>query len=83
MWEGLNIYRPGREYKTITFNVTKPEQIRDDKLVIKNEYYNRPEQADIHQDIPEWGYDLFMEVNRTPERMKLLSNTLANFRIPN
>jgi hypothetical protein len=79
MWEGLNIYRPSREYKLLTFNITKPEQIRNDDLVLENEYLKKdPSRVDIFNDVPEWGYQLYRPIEITPERLDLISNININ-----
>ena len=83
MWEGHTIYRPSRQYKLKTFNVDKPEQVREDELVIENEYLKEnPRAADIRNDLPTWSKQLRLSVNRTDERLDLLGK-IINQRIPN
>ena len=74
MWESYSIYRPSRLYKLSTFMNKKPENYRDDKHVIENEYLVDPEIADSRPQIPEWGYDLRRKVNITDDRIDLVSN---------
>jgi hypothetical protein len=73
MREGFNIYRPSRMYKKSTFSARKPEDVRDDKFVIDNEYINDPDGADNKIDVPEWSSDLKKQVNITKESVELFS----------
>jgi hypothetical protein len=63
MRESFNIYRPSRMYKKSTFSARKPEDIRNDKFIIDNEYITNPEFADSKPDLPEWSSDLSKVVN--------------------
>jgi hypothetical protein len=77
MWESHNIYRPSRQYKLITFDATKPEDIREDELVIENEYlFQDPKSIDAFRDLPEWSEQLKAPVNVTQERLQLLSKPI-------
>jgi hypothetical protein len=74
MKENWNIYRPSRMYKKSIFSARRPEDIRDDKIVTKNEYIYDPEFADSGLDLPEWSYDLSKVVNITKDSIDLVSN---------
>jgi hypothetical protein len=74
MWESNTIYRPSHEFKLKTFNINKPDMVREDELVIENEYLTKdPTQVDRKNDLPEWGVQLASMVNVTPERLQLVS----------
>jgi hypothetical protein len=60
-------------YKKSTFSARKPEDIRDDKFIIENEYITNPEFADSKLDLPEWSSDLSKVVNITQDSLDLVS----------
>jgi hypothetical protein len=71
--ENYTIFRPSRLYKKSTFSAKRPEDIRDDKFVIKNEYHIDPLTADSKNDLPEWSSELHRLVNITKDRLDLVS----------
>jgi hypothetical protein len=73
MWENYNIYRPSRMYKKSIFSPQRPEDVRDDKIIINNEYIHNFDSADSQPDLPEWSKDLAKVVNITKDSLDLVS----------
>ncbi len=73
MFGHMSIYRPSHRNKELTFDAQKPEDVRDDKLVVDNEYQSNPLEAEIVPEMPPWSDELKDDVNITEERIELLS----------
>jgi hypothetical protein len=60
------------------FEGLNPGAIKNDKLVVNNEFVTNPHLATSLSNMPEYGSLLSHEVNITDETLKLFSNLIFN-----
>lgn len=77
----LTIFRPSHDNLLKVFEGINPGSIKNDKLVVNNEFITNPYMSNSLSNMPEYGSLLTQEVNITDDTLNLFSNFYNKIRI--
>lgn len=77
----LTIFRPSHDNLLKVFEGINPGSIKNDKLIVNNEFITNPYMANSLSNMPEYGSLLSSEVNVTDDTLNLFSKFLNKIRI--